>query len=512
MLNATLAQAEPSCSTLLYYMLVMLCKVTALTRVVNAGAQEGLESWRAPVLHHEPTSLTRNAGLLQELLDFSFEGEFAAQMVQFDRYIDRYENASGENFPNNIRIGVASRMLPDGPLKQHLVLNTARLTTWEALKAEIDSVRRAQAAASSAPQPMDLSARRTQGLDAFQKGNPKSRGKGKDKSKPDDDISKTPCPICGKTGHWKSDCWYKEVKLKPKGKGKDGKGNSLAGTQQQSGKGKKGVKCWNCDARGHVAKDCPKKNQSLSAAERQAQPSNVTSGATGETMLSGFFLTSYEKQTELNRFESKNPICPGNWHRQGCSEISGSCGQDTWLSRHERQRDRTCVHVCYWIACDRPRTTTYSGYCRWQSAWLAHANGPSSKELHQCLRHVCGWTSSRLRLRQQQQRREPCERRGPCKRNGKSKSKGKAKDTRPSVCAGNGKDSWSKTPVGDRGLGKTVWAHRNVTKEAKVAAHLCERNVMIRWIWAKRSRHSGSWMSKLTMGENTISEEMSLVR
>ena len=225
-LNATLAQAEVSCSTQLHYMLVMLCKGTALTRGVNAGAQEGVEAWRALVLHFEPTSLTRNTCLLQELLNFNFEGEIAERMVQFDRDIDHYAKASGENFPNNIRICVALRMLPDGPLK-HLVLNSARLTTWQTLKAEIDNVRREQAAASSAPQAMDLSACGTQGLDAFQKGNPKSRGKGKDKSKPKDDIPKTPCPICRKTGPWKSDCWYNEVKLKPKEKGKDGKGQKL---------------------------------------------------------------------------------------------------------------------------------------------------------------------------------------------------------------------------------------------------------------------------------------------
>ena len=44
----------------------MLCKETALMLVVDAHAKEGLEAWRALVLHHEPTSLTRSAGLLQE--------------------------------------------------------------------------------------------------------------------------------------------------------------------------------------------------------------------------------------------------------------------------------------------------------------------------------------------------------------------------------------------------------------------------------------------------------------
>ena len=61
------------------------------------------------------------------------------------------------------------------------------------------------------------------------------------------------------------------------------KGKSSAGTQKQPGKGKKGVRCWDCGAQGHVAKDCPKKKQSLLAVENQAQSSDVTSGATGET-------------------------------------------------------------------------------------------------------------------------------------------------------------------------------------------------------------------------------------
>ena len=102
--------------------------------------------------------------------------------------------------PRNIRLGVARHMLPDGPS------NSARLTTWELLKAEIDNVRRAQAAPSSTPQPMDLSAYGTQELDSFQKGKSrggKGKGKGKDKGKPKDNVPTTPCPICGEAGHWK---------------------------------------------------------------------------------------------------------------------------------------------------------------------------------------------------------------------------------------------------------------------------------------------------------------------
>ena len=101
-LHASLKKARvgPSKSHRVSSCVVMLCKGTAITRVVNAGAQDGLEVWRALVLHHEPSSLTRNVGVLQQLLNFSFEGEIAARMVQFDRDIDRYEKTSGENFPS----------------------------------------------------------------------------------------------------------------------------------------------------------------------------------------------------------------------------------------------------------------------------------------------------------------------------------------------------------------------------------------------------------------------------
>ena len=154
------------------------------------------------------------------------------------------------------------------------------------------------------------------------------------------------------------------------------------------------MKCCNFDCQGRTAKDCPKKMQSLSAVENPAHSSDVTTGATGTD--------------SVEQLRIQIPNCPGKWHRQWCSEISSSYGQDTWLPRRERQRDRTCVHVCHWRTCDRPKTTRDSGHCRWQSAWFAHTSGPSSSEPHQCSRHVCSRTSSRLRLRQQQQRRESC--------------------------------------------------------------------------------------------------------
>ena len=141
--------------------------------MVNAGAQKGLEAWRALVLHHEPTSLTRSAGLLQEILNFSSEGETAARMAQFDRDIDRNRNekASGETFPENIRIGVAvthvaGRTVETTPCPQQCSVDHVGNTEGRDRQCQTS----AQAAASSTPQPMDLSAYGTQELDSFQRG------------------------------------------------------------------------------------------------------------------------------------------------------------------------------------------------------------------------------------------------------------------------------------------------------------------------------------------------------
>ena len=95
-------------------------------------------------------------------------------MAQFDRDIDRYEKASGENFPNNIRI-LSSTVL-GRPVGKHLRPRSTMSDERRLL-------------ASSTSQPVDPSAYGARELDAFQKS--KSHGKGEDKGKPKEDLPKT---------------------------------------------------------------------------------------------------------------------------------------------------------------------------------------------------------------------------------------------------------------------------------------------------------------------------------
>ena len=61
-----------------------MSRQSALARVVNAGVREGVEGWRALVLHHEPPSKVQASSLLLDLLSFSFDGDINYRLVLFD--------------------------------------------------------------------------------------------------------------------------------------------------------------------------------------------------------------------------------------------------------------------------------------------------------------------------------------------------------------------------------------------------------------------------------------------
>ena len=202
-LNVNMDADEAGMSSQLYYMLVMICKSSALTRVVNAGPGEGLEAWRSLVLYREPSSQTRSAGLLLELLAYDFEGDVSGKLVAFERDIFRYEQSSKEKFPDSIKIGTLLRRLPEGPLRQHLLLNSARLTGWASMRDEVENLRRAQLASASGPMPMDVSALEGE-MAAFNvKGKGGKSGKGKGFTKnygAKDNVPSDACGVCGKIG------------------------------------------------------------------------------------------------------------------------------------------------------------------------------------------------------------------------------------------------------------------------------------------------------------------------
>ena len=102
-------------------------------------------------------------------------------MELFDRELQRYETRARESVSLNLRVGMVLNGLDRGPLKDHLLLNSAKYLTWQEFKSEIVNYRRAtQAIADSGGvAPMDVG--------AFTKGD-KGRGRGAGKGTQDQNM------------------------------------------------------------------------------------------------------------------------------------------------------------------------------------------------------------------------------------------------------------------------------------------------------------------------------------
>eukprot|EP00971_Amphidinium_carterae_P104016 2059882-Amphidinium_carterae.1 len=187
------------------------------------------------------------SGQQLEVINFDFQGEPQERIAAFDRIVSRYEMVAGETINGKVKIGLILKQLPEGGLKQHLVLNLERWDTYEKLRSEVENISRAQVASQHSTIPMDLHAlnptKGSSGLKGAGKGDKGGKGSSGDT-----------CRICGKTGHWAKDCWHKE-KGTSKGKGKGKKGSS-SGKDGKKEKDKSRVKCWKCGKTGHLAKEC----------------------------------------------------------------------------------------------------------------------------------------------------------------------------------------------------------------------------------------------------------------
>eukprot|EP00971_Amphidinium_carterae_P013974 275221-Amphidinium_carterae.1 len=111
--NSSLDARDTSCSTQLYYILLLFCRQQPLTLVINAGEQEGLTAWQRLVEQYEPQQRTSFAGQLQALLSWKFGGDIEGRMEAFEREILRYERASGEGVSDALRVGIVSRQLEE---------------------------------------------------------------------------------------------------------------------------------------------------------------------------------------------------------------------------------------------------------------------------------------------------------------------------------------------------------------------------------------------------------------
>ena len=129
-LDVRLASQEPGNAVAcrrLYTLLIHSCKAGALDRVINAGQGEGLRSWKDMVERYEPRQRTRQAGLLQTLMAWSFQGDPLERLETWGREVSRWEQLSGERLNDELRIVLVMKQPEESYLKRRRIYNADRL-------------------------------------------------------------------------------------------------------------------------------------------------------------------------------------------------------------------------------------------------------------------------------------------------------------------------------------------------------------------------------------------------
>ena len=135
--------------------------------------------------------------MLQALLSPTRTDDPVQTIYQWESRVKVYEEQSGDEMSENIKLAILQKYLCDGELARHLNLQSGRPTTYELARMEaINYLRAKQTWTPGTADPMDLSPL----------GKSKGGKKGKSKGKGDKTPKPKPCFYCGKPGHSKSEC------------------------------------------------------------------------------------------------------------------------------------------------------------------------------------------------------------------------------------------------------------------------------------------------------------------
>ena len=219
----------------LYYVLVLLTKFRALDKVQVSGEGEGAMAWRELQDQWEPKSRSRYTSMLLGILNASFKGDAQSDIESWERDLRLFEKQTAYQIPEFIKAGILINGTSDETLKNHMIMHTKRLDTYDKLKDEVLEIARAKSSMStSTHQAMDVDALGYKGKkggkggkgDGKGKKGGKTGGKGDGKGKKGKDDKETTCFYCEKKGHRKNDC-RKRLQDLEKAK-QDGRPNTAA--------------------------------------------------------------------------------------------------------------------------------------------------------------------------------------------------------------------------------------------------------------------------------------------
>ena len=311
----------------LYSALRSMTEGTPFTYVDNAASGNGLEAWRALHAKYDPATGGRKKAMLNALIRpqrTTYE-QLSGALERWKTLRTRYEQKKDqfgkrELLPQSIAMNALEQLVP-ADLEQHLLLNAARLKTFESYDLEIKSFVEAKHGGKvkitsyftkddGGARPMDIGSLITlvaggsnvsaKDLAAFQKFQ-KGKGKGKE--------TRT-CKNCGKPGHLRADC-------RAPGGGAN-KASGGKGSHSQQGGGKGGGKgqpktCDICGKTGHLKKDCwSKPNGGKGSGDKGGKGKGGKSKGKGKGKSAGSFEVDGNENQEWTE-TAENAEADGTW-------------------------------------------------------------------------------------------------------------------------------------------------------------------------------------------------------
>ena len=92
----------------------------------------------------EPKLRTRYVGLLMTVLVYRFPDDIPTKLAAFERTAHDYDNKSTKTVDDDIKIGVTMLGMEDMRVKEHLIRNSVRITSWNQMREEILEITRTQ--------------------------------------------------------------------------------------------------------------------------------------------------------------------------------------------------------------------------------------------------------------------------------------------------------------------------------------------------------------------------------
>ena len=116
--------------------------------------------------------------MLMTILGAKFTDDVLGDIEAWERLIRDFEAQSTHMIPDFIKCGVLTQGMTDPAIKDHLVMHSARLTTYDLMQREVADILRSRQALNG-PTPMQVDALTKAGKPKGAKGGPKGKGKGK---------------------------------------------------------------------------------------------------------------------------------------------------------------------------------------------------------------------------------------------------------------------------------------------------------------------------------------------